>query len=79
MPTINMAATGQNINSLRKAAGMTVHDLQLALGFNTPQAIFKWTRGDTLPTLDNLVILAALFHVKLDDIVVVDQPNTQIA
>ena len=46
MPTINMAATGQNINTLRKAAGMTVHDLQLQMGFNTPQAIFKCS-GET--------------------------------
>ena len=72
MPTINMAATGRNINTLRKAAGMTVHDLQLRMGFNTPQAIFKWQRGDNLPTIDNLVILAAIFGVKLDDIIVVD-------
>lgn len=61
MPTIDMAATGRNINTLRKAAGMTVHDLQLALGFNTPQAIFKWQRGDNLPTIDNLVVLATIF------------------
>ena len=73
MPTIDMAATGRNINTLRKAAGMTVHDLQQRMGFNTPQAIFKWFRGDAMPTIDNLVILAALFGVTLDDLVVVDR------
>ncbi len=78
MPTIDMAATGRNINTLRKAAGMTVHDLQLALGFNTPQAIFKWQRGDNLPTIDNLVVLATIFGVKLDDIIVVNHPADQI-
>ena len=78
MPTINMAATGQNINTLRKAAGMTVHDLQLQMGFNTPQAIFKWFRGDALPTIDNLVILAALFGVTLDDLVVVDRQTNGV-
>ena len=70
-PTIDMAATGRNIADMRKKAGMTVRDLQDILGFNTPQAIFKWTRGDSLPTVDNLVILAAVFGVKVDDILVV--------
>ncbi len=70
-PTIDMAATGRNIADLRKNAGMTVRDLQDILGFNTPQAIFKWTRGDSLPTVDNLVILASVFGVKVDDILVV--------
>lgn len=70
-PTIDMAATGRNIADMRKNAGMTVRDLQDILGFNTPQAIFKWTRGDSLPTVDNLVILASVFGVKVDDILVV--------
>ena len=70
-PMIDMAATGRNIADMRKKAGMTVRDLQDILGFNTPQAIFKWTRGDSLPTVDNLVILASVFGVKVDDILVV--------
>lgn len=78
MPTIDMAATGRRIADMRTQAGMTIHDLQMILGFNTPQAIYKWQRGDAMPTLDNLVILAAAFGVKMDDIIVVDFPvNTQ--
>ena len=50
---------------------MTVSDLQAVLGFNTPQAIFKWIRGDSLPSVDNLVILASVFGVKVDDILVI--------
>lgn len=41
-PTINLARTGANIVRLRKAAGLTVHDLQAVFGFNSPQAIYKW-------------------------------------
>ena len=47
-PVINMAGTGHNIRQLRKAAGITVSDLQKAFGFSTPQAIYKWQRGDAL-------------------------------
>ena len=71
-PTIDMVATGQNIVKLRKAAGLSVKDLQDIFGFATPQAIYKWQRGTAMPTIDNLVVLAVVFRVKVDDILVVD-------
>ena len=69
-PVIDMAATGQNIVRLRKRAGLTVKDLQNIFGFSTPQAIYKWQRGTAMPTVDNLVVLAAVFGVTLNDILV---------
>ena len=71
IPVIDMAATGMNITRLRIDAGLTVRDLQTIFGFSTPQAIYKWQRGDALPTLDNMVVLAAVFGVPMDDILVV--------
>ena len=71
-PTIDLAMTGANIVNLRKAAGLTVHDLQIAFGFNSPQAIYKWQNGTALPTVDNLIGLAAMLHVRIDDILVTD-------
>ena len=75
IPAIDMAKTGQNIVTLRKKAGLSVKDLQNAFRFGTPQAIYKWQQGLALPTIDNLVVLAALLGVKLDDIIVTDQQN----
>ena len=72
MPTIDLVATGNNITKLRVAAGLTVRDLQDIFGFATPQAIYKWQHGTTMPTLDNLVVLAAVFDVAMDDIIVID-------
>lgn len=72
MPTINMTATGQNITRLRKDAGLTVKDLADIFGFTTPQAVYKWQHGVAMPTLDNLVVLAAVFGVPMDEILVVD-------
>ncbi len=72
IPCINTAATGQNINRLRIAAGLTVRDIQAVFGFETPQAIYKWIHGTNMPTIDNLIILAALLDVTMDDIVVTD-------
>ena len=67
-----MTATGQNITKLRKDAGLTVKDLADIFGFTTPQAVYKWQHGVAMPTLDNLVVLAAVFGVPMDEIIVVD-------
>ena len=70
MPVIDMTATGQNIVRLRRQAGLSVKDLQAVFGFSNPQAIYKWQRGQALPTLDNLVVLAAVCGVTISDIIV---------
>ena len=75
IPAIDMAKTGQNIVFLRKQAGLSVRDLQDVFGFATPQAIYKWQKGLALPTIDNLVVLAALLDVSIDDIIVTDIQN----
>ena len=71
-PMMNTVATGQNINRMRIGAGMSVKDMQEVFGFATPQAIYKWIHGTAMPTIDNMVILAAMLGVTIDDIVVVD-------
>ncbi len=70
IPTIDMVRTGQNINRLRKQAGVSVRDLQNVFGFTTPQAIYKWQHGTALPTIDNLIVLAVILDVKIDDILI---------
>ncbi|MBO4288803.1 MAG: helix-turn-helix transcriptional regulator [Lachnospiraceae bacterium] len=77
IPFIDMTATGQNINRLRTAAGLSVRQMQTVFGFTTPQAIYKWIHGDAMPTIDNLVILAAILDVTLDDIVVVRENDAR--
>lgn len=72
MPTIDMEATGRNIIRLRKEACLSVKDIQDIFGFATPQAIYKWQHGTALPTIDNLVVLAAVLGVTVDEILVVD-------
>lgn len=70
IPVIDMTATGINITRMRINAGLTVKDLQDVFGFSTPQAIYKWQRGTALPTVDNLVVLATVFGVRIDDILI---------
>ena len=69
-PVIDPEATGRNILRLRQERGLTVRDLQTFFGFEEPQAIYKWQRGQSLPTVDNLYALGALLGVPLEDILV---------
>lgn len=71
MPMIDTQATGMNIRNMIKAGGFRIADVQQRCGFNTPQAIFKWMRGDAVPTIDNMVIIADMFGVTIDQIIVV--------
>ena len=70
-PTIDMIKTGQNIIRLRQQKGLAVKELQDIFGFATPQAIYKWQHGTAIPTVDNLVVLSAVFGVPLDDLLVI--------
>ena len=70
LPVVNMKQTGQNISMLREQRGISVRQLQNMMGFATPQAIYKWQHGESLPTVDNLVALSAIFAVPIDAILV---------
>lgn len=69
-PTIDMVKTGENIIKLRKEKGLSVKNLQDSFGFSTPQAVYKWQQGLSMPSLDNLVLLASIFNVRIDDILI---------
>lgn len=71
-PVINLAETGRRIERQRRQAGLTVRDLQTYFGFEYPQAIYKWQHGECLPTVDNLLALARLLRVSMEDLLVYD-------
>lgn len=77
-PVIDPVATGENIVRLRKARGLTVRDVQNWFGFEEPQAIYKWQKGRSLPTVDNLYALGALLDVPMEDILVARKPQLNI-
>ena len=77
-PVIDLEATGENITRLRKSRGLTVRDLQNWFGFEEPQAIYKWQKGKSLPTVDNLYALGMLLDVPMEDILVTCKPKLNI-
>lgn len=75
MPVINMKATGVKIKDLIKAKGLTVKDIQKAFGFASPYPVYKWQNGQSLPAIENLVVLAKMMDTTVDDLLVVDIKN----
>ncbi len=73
MPRIDMQATGRRIRELRLKNKLSAERLSDLLGFTSPRAVYRWQRGDMLPTLDNLIVLASIFGTSMDSIVVTDE------
>lgn len=69
-PVIDLTATGENITRLRREKGLTVREVQSYFGFEEPQAIYKWQRGQSLPSVDNLYALSNLLEVPMNEILV---------
>ena len=70
--SIQQKATGERIRELLKKNGYTVKDIQKFMGFENPQAIYKWISGRSLPSIDNFLILSKVLHTRIEDILVVD-------
>ena len=70
--SIQQKAAGERIRELLKKNGYTVKDIQKFMGFENPQAIYKWISGRSLPSIDNFLILSKVLHTSIEDILVVD-------
>ena len=68
MPVIDMKKTGENIKAMRKANNISVKDIVMNTGVSE-RAVFKWQQGKSVPTVDNLVVLAVMFNVTMDKII----------
>ena len=71
--SIQQDATGRRIKALLAEKGFTVREVQETMGFENPQAVYKWLSGKSLPSLDNMVILSRLLQTSIDNILVVDE------
>lgn len=67
-PVIDLIATGERIKQLRREKHLRVSDIARFMGFESEQAVYKWQRGDCLPTVDNLYALCRLLETTVEDI-----------
>ncbi len=68
---VDMQATGYKIKELRKQKQIKVAELAEIL-HSSENTIFKWQRGECLPTIDNLIVLSTVFETPMDDIIQVE-------
>ena len=64
----NAQILGDKLYRLRKDKGISQEELAYKLNISR-QAISKWERGEALPDTDNLISLAKLYEVSLDELV----------
>jgi len=76
-PTIDVQATGRNIDQMLQERRISVRTVQSYFGFDSPRAIYKWLRGEHLPSVDHLFALSRLLQIPLQDILVELQQDDQ--
>lgn len=69
-PTIDMKATGIRIRQLMDERRLTVKDIRQYLNLASVQSIYHWLNGQSMPTIDNLYALSALFGTSMDSMIV---------
>ena len=67
-------AMAQRLVDRRKAAGLSQEALAAQLGVSR-QAVSKWERSESSPDTDNLIALAALYGVSLDELLYGEAAN----
>ena len=75
---LDLAATGAKIKTVMKDKGITARELQIIMDFPYVQTIYNWFAGKNMPTIDNLVVLAKILAVPMDELVVTRLVETVI-
>ena len=70
MKIINMEKTGDRIRQYIDA-NSSMKEVAEYLGV-TPYSVYKWTYGQSLPTIDNLVNLADFLNVPMYNLLIVE-------
>lgn len=76
---LDAAATGARIRMIRQAAGCSTEDLCQIMAVSCPDSIRRWETGRRFPRLHNLVRLAQVFSLTVDDLAVLRQPYRSMA
>ena len=67
----------ERLQKLRKENGYSQEELADALGISR-QAVSKWERAESSPDTDNLILLARLYNISLDELLSTDETNDEI-
>lgn len=68
-PVIDTVKTGEKIKTAVKNNGYTAESIRVMLRMGDKSNIYKWFRGESLPTIDNFLALSMLLNVTVNDLI----------
>ena len=71
-PVIDLVKTGNNIKRISKESGFSADMIRDLLGVSDKSNVYKWFRGEVLPTVDNLLAMSILFGVTINELIVTE-------
>ena len=72
-PVIDLVKTGNNIKRISKESGFSADMIRDLLGVSDKSNVYKWFRGEVLPTVDNLLAMSILFGVTINELIVTEK------
>ncbi|HBA48706.1 MAG TPA: XRE family transcriptional regulator [Lachnospiraceae bacterium] len=73
--SLDAVLTGLKMRNAIKQSGYSIKELQEMLGLSCPQPIYRWIKGRTLPSIDNLYMLSRILDVHMEDLLAPMEPN----
>lgn len=67
---IDMRRSGEKMKRLITRAGYDVKSIQNYLHLSCPQPIYRWFKGQILPTVDHLFMMSKLLGIHMEDFLV---------
>lgn len=77
--SLDMVQTGKKLHYIFIKNGCTVKDIQFFLNLACPQSIYRWLKGQTLPSIDNLYRMAEIFQIHMEDMLVAKNIDRDIS
>ena len=67
--TIDMKKTGRLLRRHMEEQHLSARSLARLLGITYAQTVYRWIRGETLPSIDHFYRLSKIFGCRIDDLV----------
>lgn len=78
--SLDATMTGKRIQHVISESKYSVKDFQTMLRLSCPQPIYRWMKGQTLPSIDNLYMMHRILGIHMEDMLVAsDEVNTKAA
>lgn len=76
--SLDMQMTGHLLKQMIRKRGYTIREIQKELGLSCPQPIYRWFRGQIMPSIDNLYKLSTILKVHMEDLVIPRQDGVWV-